>query len=148
MHEWDRCWCCGAIEGKRLQRCHIVAKSIGGSDHPSNIAPLCRHCHDLMPDTPDPEFFWSWLQKQQNPLSGLGIGRYWPVMESAFAALKNKDLASISESSVSADQIKTEMRILLDKTAIHWAQSGKGPTLKLSTIEWAVLSFIDSLTTT
>jgi hypothetical protein len=147
MDEWDRCWCCGASEGKRLQRCHIVAKSIGGSDNSSNIVPLCRHCHDLMPDTPDAEFFWSWLQKQQNPLSGLGIGRYWPVIESAVTALGKKDLASVNANSLKEDQIKSEMASLLNQTAIHWSQSGKGPTIKLSTIEWAVLSFIDGLPT-
>jgi hypothetical protein len=147
MEEWERCWCCGASEGKRLQRCHIVAKSIGGIDHASNIVPLCRHCHDLMPDTPDPEYFWRWLKKQQNPLSGLGLGRYWVIMESASAALKQKDLSSVDASISSSDQIKSKIKALLEKSAIHWSQSGKGPTVKLSTIEWAVHCFINELPT-
>ena len=32
----DRCWRC-AIETKRLERCHIIPKSLGGSDDKSNF---------------------------------------------------------------------------------------------------------------
>jgi hypothetical protein len=100
-----------------------------------------------MPDTPDSEFLWSWLEKQQNPLCGLGAGRYWPVIESAIIALGQKNLASVDTDSISPSEVKSEMMNLARKTATHWSQSGKGATLKLSTIEWVVLSFIDGLTT-
>lgn len=140
MEEWERCWCCGSSEGKRLQRCHIVAKSIGGEPDPSNIVPLCRYCHDLMPDTPDPEFFWIWIGKQQNPMSGLGLGRYWPLMQSITEGLHNKDVSSVDH-----DAIVSRMRAQLRKTAIHFSQSGKGPETKISSIEWAILSVLNEL---
>jgi len=140
MEEWERCWCCGSSEGKRLQRCHIVAKSIRGEPDPSNIVPLCRYCHDLMPDTPDPEFFWIWIGKQQNPMSGLGLGRYWPLMQSITEGLHNKDVSSVDH-----DAIVSQMRAQLRKTAIHFSQSGKGPETKISSIEWAISSVLNEL---
>jgi hypothetical protein len=100
-----------------------------------------------MPDTPDTEFFWSWMQKQQNPLSGLGMGRYWTVIESVLTTLKQKDLANVGENSISADRVKTEMKDLLGKVALHGFQSGKGIGFKLSTIEWVALSIIDNMNT-
>jgi hypothetical protein len=140
MEEWERCWCCGSNEGKRLQRCHIVAKSIGGEPDPLNIVPLCRYCHDLMPDTPDPEFFWIWIGKQQNPMSGLGLGRYWPLMQPITDALQGKDVSSVDH-----DAIARQMREQLRKTAIHFSQSGKGPETKISSIEWAITSVLKDL---
>jgi hypothetical protein len=140
MEEWERCWCCGFDEGKRLQRCHIVARSIGGEPDPLNIVPLCRYCHDLMPDTPDPEFFWSWIAKQQNPMSGLGLGRYWPLMQPITDALQGKDVSSVDH-----DAIARQMREQLRKTAIHFSQSGKGPETKTSSIEWAITSVLKDL---
>lgn len=140
MEEWERCWCCGYSEGKKLQRCHIVANSLGGDAGPSNIVPLCRHCHDLMPDTPDPGFFWDWIGKQQNPLSGLGLGRYWPLVQPMTEALCSKDLSSVDH-----DEITIELKEQLSKTGMHWAQSGKGPDTKISSMEWAILSILKKL---
>lgn len=140
MEKWERCWCCGSGDGKRLQRCHIVAKSLGGDAGPSNIAPLCRHCHDLMPDTPDPGFFWDWISKQQNPLSGMGMGRYWPLVQPITEALCSKDVSGVDQ-----EAITIELKEQLNKTGMHWAQSGKGPDIKISSMEWAILSIIKKL---
>ena len=73
--EQKRCWCCGH-KGK-LQKCHIVPKSLGGSLDPENIIPLCAQCHDKAPDVVDKNEMFRWVGDQQNPVSGLGLGRYW-----------------------------------------------------------------------
>ena len=59
-HELHRCWCCGR-DSKRLQKCHIVARSLGGLDTPSNIVPLCSRCHDKAPNALDPNAMWNGL---------------------------------------------------------------------------------------
>jgi hypothetical protein len=59
---WDeilRCW-----DRIPLQRCHVVGRSLGGSDHPSNLFLLCRECHDRMPNTNIPEIFYEWARAQ------------------------------------------------------------------------------------
>jgi hypothetical protein len=47
-----------------LQRCHIVPRSLGGADEPSNLFLMCRECHDLAPNTPFPSVFFEWVRAQ------------------------------------------------------------------------------------
>jgi len=79
------CWACGFHYGTRfdiktpkaswedilsawermpLQRCHIVPRSLGGRDEPSNLFLMCRECHDLAPNTSIPEIFFEWAKAQ------------------------------------------------------------------------------------
>ena len=41
-----------------LQRCHIIPRSLGGTDDPSNLFLMCRDCHDRAPNTPSREIFF------------------------------------------------------------------------------------------
>ncbi|WP_376708401.1 HNH endonuclease [Bradyrhizobium australafricanum] len=80
-----RCWACGFNYGARydikrpdagwdeilqrwnripLQRCHIIPRSLNGSDSLSNLFLLCRECHDLTPNTSIPEVFFRWGRTQ------------------------------------------------------------------------------------
>lgn len=47
-----------------LQRCHIVPRSLGGTDEPSNLFLMCRECHDLAPNTAVPDIFFQWIRTQ------------------------------------------------------------------------------------
>jgi hypothetical protein len=44
-----------------LERCHIVPRSLGGSNEPSNLFLLCPKCHRASPDTEDPNIFLEWV---------------------------------------------------------------------------------------
>ncbi len=50
-----------AKAGSKLERCHIVAKSLGGSNEPSNLFIMCKECHILSPDITDPKYFFKWV---------------------------------------------------------------------------------------
>ena len=54
-----RCW-----DRIPLQRCHIVPRSLGGANDPTNLFLMCRECHDLAPNTTIPEVFFEWAQRQ------------------------------------------------------------------------------------
>jgi hypothetical protein len=79
------CWACGFHYGTKydiksshpnwneilngweripLQRCHILPRSLGGTDDPSNLFLMCRECHDLAPNTALPEIFFEWARTQ------------------------------------------------------------------------------------
>jgi 5-methylcytosine-specific restriction endonuclease McrA len=79
------CWACGFHYGTKydikssnagwneifdgwdrvpLQRCHIVPRSLGGTDEPSNLFLMCRECHDSAPNTALPEIFFEWARTQ------------------------------------------------------------------------------------
>jgi hypothetical protein len=76
-----QCWACGQWwwgrydmddstpiprrwERPPLQRCHVIPRSLGGSDEPSNLVLMCSECHDLSPDVSDRGFFVRWMQAQ------------------------------------------------------------------------------------
>ena len=54
-----RCW-----NGIPLQRCHIVPRSIGGTDDVANLFLMCRECHDQAPNTAIPDIFFEWARAQ------------------------------------------------------------------------------------
>ena len=56
----ERCWRCGSKSS--LERCHIVPRSLGGEDIPSNFVLLCKRCHVENPNIADPEIMWDWLR--------------------------------------------------------------------------------------
>jgi 5-methylcytosine-specific restriction endonuclease McrA len=81
------CWACGFHYGTKydimradatwsevlkkwnempLQRCHIVPRSLGGSDDADNLFLMCRECHDLAPNTTVPEVFFEWARAQSS----------------------------------------------------------------------------------
>lgn len=47
-----------------LQRCHIVPRSLGGSDAADNLFLMCRECHDTAPNTSIPDLFFEWARSQ------------------------------------------------------------------------------------
>ncbi len=49
-----------------LQRCHIVPRSLGGTDDASNLFLMCRECHDSAPNTAIPEIFFNWVRSQSS----------------------------------------------------------------------------------
>jgi 5-methylcytosine-specific restriction endonuclease McrA len=53
-----------AWERAPLQRCHIIPRSLGGSSDPSNLYLMCAECHDLAPNTTEPEIFFAWVKRQ------------------------------------------------------------------------------------
>jgi HNH endonuclease len=79
------CWACGFHYGARydirpsdagyqkisngwnripLQRCHVIPRSLGGTDDVANLFLMCRECHDLAPNTSIPEIFFEWARAQ------------------------------------------------------------------------------------
>jgi hypothetical protein len=58
-HEILRCW-----DNIPLQRCHIVPRSLGGTNEVANLFLMCRECHDLAPNTSILEIFFEWAHAQ------------------------------------------------------------------------------------
>lgn len=61
----DRCWAC-ETEVVPIQKCHIIAHVMGGSDSdPANYVLLCRNCHKEAPDVGDPLEMWQWIESRE-----------------------------------------------------------------------------------
>lgn len=55
----------GVGRSGHLQRCHIVAKSLGGPDKADNLFCMCEICHISSPDTVYPEMFFRWVYERR-----------------------------------------------------------------------------------
>jgi len=114
---WSRvlaCW-----EKTPLQRCHIVPRSLGGSDKVSNLFLMCRECHDLAPNTTSRKVFLDWAKTQRF------------LHREAVKITAALDSFGIEE--VIFDDLSTLMRSekfkswATKRTGRHWPQSGYAP---------------------
>lgn len=128
--DWDSdfsmCWCCGH-RGK-LQKCHIIPKSLGGSENAENIVPLCAQCHDNAPDVQDKEFMFEWIKKNKNELSGFGLGRYYHLVDLVIARTAGMRYDS--------SKFKDCLEKAYSLAGFHFSQSNAGIKMKNSTREW------------
>ncbi len=103
-----------------LQRCHIVPKSLGGSDECDNLFLMCRECHDLAPNTSIPEIFFEWARSQN-----------WYVRESVKikAALRSFGVVEEEHDKYYAFMNSENFRDWIDgKIGLHRPQSNYAPT--------------------
>lgn len=77
----EECWCCNTFccegyydgwqedakndkwSGDSRERCHIIAKSLGGSFECDNLFLMCGECHRRAPNTNNPRIFFEWVVK-------------------------------------------------------------------------------------
>jgi hypothetical protein len=132
-----RCWRCA--DEADLQKCHIIPKSVGGPDTPSNFVLLCFRCHRDAPNVPDPDFIWTWLRAYAVPSYGI----YWleAAMREFERIYKRKmfaDLLSHPESGTSIDSCQQHLRAFANeefaKVIPHY---GEG-ILNASSMAWAL----------
>lgn len=119
-----RCWRCGYE--RTLQKCHIVPKSLGGSDAPSNIIPLCAQCHDEAPDVNDPDEIFLWIKKNHHPF----YDTYW--------LQRGIDESGVEFSSKKNDPEKFSelVRKGFNDIGVHFNQKIGGAYVKPSTYAW------------
>ena len=131
--DWNMCWCCGQ-RTSHLQRCHIVPKSLGGTFEPHNIVPLCGACHDEAPDVIDKNIIFEWIKEQQNPMSGLGLGKYWHLYDTL---LEGATRLHDKYGKIDEEELKNLIKANYEKTSVHGGQTkSKGLYWKNSTREW------------
>lgn len=117
------CWRCA--HRRRLQRCHIVPRALGGSEAPSNLVLLCAQCHAEAPNVLDPDFMWTWLRRHAVP----HYGTYWyhrGLREYEFI-YQRKPFASIQDESKMWPLVDSVLTQLFPKTNLHWGQGKINP---------------------
>lgn len=125
------CWRCGNM--RRLQKCHIVPKTLGGSCDISNIVPLCGRCHDEAPDVIDPKEMWRWLGETSGTFNDVSY-YLWRVIS---------EKIRVEEFTPISNHMGLFMKVFdenSDLVMYHCPQSlaKTGPFLKDSTVEWLV----------
>ncbi len=124
------CWRCA--HKRKLQRCHIIPRSLGGSEEPSNLVLLCGQCHAEAPNVDDPDYMWVWLRAHAVPFYGM----YWyqrGLQEYEFVYGK-KPFSLIENPEELMPKIQSAMRKYIRGTSTHWGQGKINP----STMAWVL----------
>lgn len=145
MFDWGEpsCWACGKWCGEKynvqspdetnfkalwnkvpLQRCHIIPKSLGGSDDPENLFLMCTECHDLAPDTTSREVFLLWASKQNYSKR---------LDEKIKLGIEHFDLQDDIKSIMKFIHTKEYQEWFDENTSLHRLQNGRGGKLSFST---------------
>lgn len=125
-----RCWRCS--EKRKLQRCHIIPRTLGGGESPSNLILLCGQCHSEAPNVNDSEFMWTWLRAHAAPF----YGTYWQergVREYEFI-FGEKPFEGLQYSKEMISHIEDAFTKLRKQTSTHWGQGKINP----ATWAWAI----------
>lgn len=120
-----RCYRCG-LNSQKPQKCHIVPRSLGGSDATSNIIPLCPYCHDEQPDVASAEYTWAWIKKTR--CCYYGELRWKRVC--SFIDWEKYDFRTFDE--------KVFRQKANQGAGVHLMQLGSGPRIKDSTFAWCI----------
>lgn len=92
----ERCWRCGSK--RSLERCHIIPRSLGGEDVPSNYVLLCKRCHLENPNVYDPEIMWDWLKAyKENYYDAFWINRALEEYEKIYKRKFKDDIAPFNQ---------------------------------------------------
>lgn len=102
QEELDKIWDMKEVKSK-LNRCHIIAKQLGGGYEASNIFLMCESCHKESPDTDNPKSFFRYVYKSRKSkamISGIDINKIMrEVIEEC--EQQGKDLTSINCKNIS-----------------------------------------------
>ncbi len=131
------CWRCGCE--RTTQKCHIIPKSLGGSDKPENIVALCAMCHDQAPNVADSDAMWSWIKSTGNNNCGGLYNTYWAFMAMKSLALQKGLTIDEIVSKINFHKLKEQ----IEKTGLHFGQNSGGSQVTLSTIEWMMNTSMD-----
>ena len=131
------CWRCAYK--RNLQRCHIIPRSLGGTDEPSNLVLLCGQCHAEAPNVADPDFMWHWLKAHAVPF----YGTYWQLrgLKEYELIFGRKPFEGIAEISDLESRLHDAARLLKGTTSTHWGQGKLNP----STVAWLIYKVEQSL---
>jgi hypothetical protein len=116
-----------------LQRCHIVPRSLGGSDEPDNLFLMCRECHDRTPNTISRDAFFKWVDGQNCFKRGMT-----QVREEMDAFGVSDEEALELGDLVHSEEFKNWAQ---DKWGIHMSQSGHGAKITMSTLFALLVEF-------
>jgi Zn finger protein HypA/HybF involved in hydrogenase expression len=123
------CWRCS--EKRNLERCHIIPRSLGGSEEPNNLILLCKECHSEAPNVNDSTFMWLWLKAHAQPF----YRTYWTQraikeFELIFGAV---DFSFIEREEEYTTHFRAMLSELFKNTSTHFGHGGR---LNTSSLAW------------
>ena len=79
-----------------LERCHILADSLGGKSEPSNLFLMCKRCHAESPDTKNTSAFFRWVYDKRKSFS-MGFMNQMTLQRELNKELERRELPCVEE---------------------------------------------------
>lgn len=138
----EYCWNCGSP--KDLTRCHIIARSLGGEDIPSNYVMLCRKRHEEAPNVDDPRIIWDWLIAHRSSFYKTHfIVEGWREYEFIYKRTVDDELSFIIAESqeVDIDRFNEIFKESVSRSTTHWGQYTPNKATIAGTVRMALLQY-------
>lgn len=138
----ERCWRCGYK--KKLQFCHIIPDSMGGTDEPSNLVLLCHRCHREGPNVTDPRFMWIWVRAHGTAF----YDTYWTIrgMEEFEKMFQRKPFINIDNTNISPEEVNKALQEAIQTATFHFGEGGMNPSTIASVIYLVEEQFLKKIT--
>jgi hypothetical protein len=153
-YDTDRCWCCRALENwwldkdgnidqsrnTTIERCHIVADSLGGSNNPLNFILLCSYCHRKSPDIKSDTAIFRWMEAEYDKRKAY-TDELIEQFKAHFPEMAMGDFKQKSEAIIHVFEVRDSKKFknfFYKNTSWHFGESDKASTLVL-----ALREFID-----
>ncbi|MFC9741217.1 HNH endonuclease [Streptomyces noursei] len=105
----------------RLERAHIVPRSLGGPDTADNLLLLCRPCHEDSPDWPDPRQMARWIAtRAERPSKELETFQAWCAAASEVPELVDA-VASVATEQHAQERVTDLLQGLMTQAGTHFA---------------------------
>ena len=131
----------------KLQRCHILAASLGGEDVPSNLFLLCDKCHIESPDTVNATNFYRWvIRKRREYLGG------YPSPQAMFDRI-DEDLKGrgcpglkqiLEKIDTSTNKVESLKEYMMSHVGLHWTSISE-LSIQAGLTDWILSEWVTAL---
>lgn len=105
----------------RLERAHIVPRSLGGPDTADNLLLLCRPCHEDSPDWADPRQMARWIAtRAERPSKEVETFQAWFAAASEAPEFRDA-VASVATEQNAQERVMDLLQGLMAQAGTHFA---------------------------
>lgn len=131
---------------KHLNRCHIIPRTKGGDDIPSNMFLMCSTCHAKSPDTTNPSTFFRWVydRRQTHSFGCLRLDilrdRVQERLSRRGLDISPEELAKvIGEENLGYDKMAEYLSSHIETHEFHYAES----SLLEGFVDWLLHTYVE-----
>lgn len=129
------CWGCGllpysTVDSDKIEvlwkhdhlmnKAHILARSKGGEDVPSNLFLLCPNCHEEAPDTTNPKNFYAWVYHKRKSDNWVQVYRRELEKAASIKGIALEELVGcFGQLNMDSDTIEAMRKQMAERCALH-----------------------------
>lgn len=133
---------------KHLNRCHVVPRTKGGEDSPSNMFLMCNSCHEMSPDTVNTRTFFRWVYDQRKthcygiPRLNILYDKILKILDRRGLNITPEDIVKIvGEDKFTYDSLKEYLSSHIETHEFHYSET----TMLEGFVDYLMSKYIDKV---